>query len=734
MKKLLFLFILMLSPMLASAADVKINEATFPDLNFRNWVLAQDYGADGVLTDEEQENITSLDVRRLEIHNLKGIEYFTALKVLNCITNKLTTLDLSHNTALEKLECVGNRLTTINLLENKKLKYLSCPGSNPGNQLTALDVSECTELDTLACSGNPLETLDVSKNTKLRCLECYSNQLTVLDLSKNTVLRRLHCNDNKLTTLDLSKNTALDMLQCSSNLLTTLDITNNSALTCLSCANNKLTTLYVPNNKSLEWIICSDNQLTSLDVSGCSALKSLVCENNQLSMIYLSGCSSLISLNCSNNQLTTLDFSDNSSLTSLYCPQNHIKGTGMDALVESLPIVSVGSLYVMHFEKEQNVMTTTQVAVAKARGWTPYIFEYDIKNEYTGSEPDQDDYRPFIEEGKVWKLGGKNSGNPVQWVEYYYFDGDTIIDGKSCKQMMCQRYVSPDYRDYDIFSQFPSQSYVGAWYEEDKKVYFYVAANKQFQMKYDYSLNAYDTLQISNRYYVIGSKQMGGIKGFKGVYRDVMMWSPGYSNYNTTWLEGVGSIEGPTKNIYLGKEGYALFLMSCTVGDEVIYLNDEYEDGATSDVCEAREVRFDFTHTVKTQPRTRSRVPEKTLYGEFNALELDVNLDPLDDVYQVRIIDASGKVVYEKTINAGNIVGLNIDISTFAEGSYTVSVENSRESFVGEFNSNTTGIEEVRSKRLEPSNHYIYNLQGQRLSDKPAKGLYIQNGKKVAVK
>jgi len=39
MKKLLFLFILMLSPMLASAADVKINEATFPDLNFRNWGL-----------------------------------------------------------------------------------------------------------------------------------------------------------------------------------------------------------------------------------------------------------------------------------------------------------------------------------------------------------------------------------------------------------------------------------------------------------------------------------------------------------------------------------------------------------------------------------------------------------------------------------------------------------------------------------------------------------------------
>ena len=49
MKKHLFLFIMMLSPMLASAEDVKINETTFPDTNFRNWVLSQDYGADGVV-------------------------------------------------------------------------------------------------------------------------------------------------------------------------------------------------------------------------------------------------------------------------------------------------------------------------------------------------------------------------------------------------------------------------------------------------------------------------------------------------------------------------------------------------------------------------------------------------------------------------------------------------------------------------------------------------------------
>ena len=334
-------------------------------------------------------------------------------------------------------------------------------------------------------------------------------------------------------------------------------------------------------------------------------------------------------------------------------------------------------------------------------------------------------YETFIEEGKVWKVGPCDSGNPVQLVEYYYFDGDTIIDGKTCKQMMCQRFIAPDYSN-EYWVPTPSLSKVGAWYEENKKVYFYDEIKRSMEMKYDFSLNANDTLQIYNHFYVIGPRQTGGNKGFKGVCRDVWECGDGENIIYrcAPWLEAVGGVYGPpTLNVFnVELADPKWFLMSCTVGDEVIYLNDEYEDGATPDVLETKKVRFDFTHTVKTQPKAPTkRVAEKSLYGEYDAQQLDINLSSLEDEYLVHITDASGKVVYEKTINAGNIVGLNVDISTFAEGSYIVSVENSRESFVGEFNSNTTGIEEVRSKKLEPSNHYIYNLQGQRLSDKPAR-------------
>ena len=344
-------------------------------------------------------------------------------------------------------------------------------------------------------------------------------------------------------------------------------------------------------------------------------------------------------------------------------------------------------------------------------------------------------YRPFIEDGKVWKTGYILSGNPVKCVEYYYFDGDTIIDGKTCKQMMSQRYVSPGFSTYDIVSKWPSLNYEGAWYEEDKKVYRYISVEKRFQLMYDFSADANDTLQIYKDHppYIISSKKTGGIKGFKGVYRNVMMTLEGelLDDNISTWLEGVGNIAGPTHCVYLGEELYKDFLMSCTVGDEVIYLNDEYEDGATPDA--ARKQRIDFTHTIKIKPQSRTtRGAEASLYGEYNDQQLGINLNALDDAYQVSITDETGKAVYEKTVNAGNIVGLNIDISDYAEGRYTVAVENSNESFTAQFDTRTTKIVEGRSKREEVRGK-IYNLQGQRVSIL-RKGLNIVNGRKVYVK
>ena len=349
--------------------------------------------------------------------------------------------------------------------------------------------------------------------------------------------------------------------------------------------------------------------------------------------------------------------------------------------------------------------------------------------------PAQDAYRPFIEDGKVWKFGILNCGNPMKVVDYYYFDGDTIIDGRTCKQMMCQRFISPDYQHVEL----PSLSKVGAWYEENQKVYFYDEIRQSMKLKYDFTLEANDTLLINDYYpyekYVIGPKQSEGIEGFKGVYRDIMFCADeGQNIHSTFWLEGIGGIDGLTVNAY-NPTMYepALFLMACTVDDEVIYLNDEFEDGATPEGLGLFKKRFDFTHTTKLQPKTPRRSDEEqSLYGEYNSKLLGINLDPLDDTYQVRIFNESGNEVYEKTVNAATIVGLSIDISDYAKGCYTVTVENSNELFTGEFETETTGIEEIIYNKEETWTD-IYNLQGQRLSSLQ-KGLNIVGGKKVYVK
>ncbi len=341
-------------------------------------------------------------------------------------------------------------------------------------------------------------------------------------------------------------------------------------------------------------------------------------------------------------------------------------------------------------------------------------------------------YRPFVEDGKVWKVGNTQtiSDNSVNVVDYYYFDGDTINDGKACKQMMRQRFVSPEYSD-DYWAPEPSLITVGAWYEENKKVYFYDENKQSMVIMYDFSLNDNESMALIDGYppFIIGPKQTGGIEGFKGVYRDVMI---NQDIRSTTWLEGVGGIDGPTRNAYPETaDPMPEFLMSCAVGDEVIYLNDEYEDGATPEG--ARKSRFDFTHTIKTKPKAPRRSKEElSIYGEYNDLQLGINLNPLYDAYLVRITNESGQVFYEKTINAGSIVALSIDISAYAKGRYTVTVENSSEYFTGEFEVQTAGIDAITINK-EETNTVIYNLQGQRISSLQ-KGLNIVNGQKIYVK
>ena len=234
-----------------------------PDPNFEQALIDLGYDTapiNGSVPTANISDVTSLDVSNNNIADLTGIEDFIALIILDCRSNQLTSLDFSNNTALNTLNCSSN-------------------------QLTSLDVSNNTALTSLNCYSNQLTSLDVSNNSALIELNCYSNQLTSLDVSNNTALTNLNCRSNQLTSLDVSNNTALITLYCYSNQLTSLDVSNNTALNYLSCSNNQLTSLDVSNNTALKFLFCYENQLTSLDVSSANALTELDCGDNQLTSL-----------------------------------------------------------------------------------------------------------------------------------------------------------------------------------------------------------------------------------------------------------------------------------------------------------------------------------------------------------------------------------------------------------------------------------------------------------------
>jgi len=95
-------------------------------------------------------------------------------------------------------------------------------------------------------------------------LFCYDNDLTSLDVSIGS-LSDFRCFNNQLTFIDVSQCTALSLFLCNDNLLTALDVSQNALLTDLFCQNNELECLGANNGQNLN-LDCSNNQLSCISV------------------------------------------------------------------------------------------------------------------------------------------------------------------------------------------------------------------------------------------------------------------------------------------------------------------------------------------------------------------------------------------------------------------------------------------------------------------------------------
>ncbi len=195
--------------------DVEINETTFPDNPFREYISTSfDKDKNLILTRDELNEVTYLFVPSKEISVLTGMAYFPNLIYLNCEDNAISSIDLKSLSNLRGIYASNNHLTQILFDDSVKLEELYC--SN--NELSNLDTRLLCNLTKLYCDNNLLTTLDTLTLTNLVELNCSNNKLYSLDLTTCAALEVLECNDNVSEAtidannkLDLSSYTLLDL-------------------------------------------------------------------------------------------------------------------------------------------------------------------------------------------------------------------------------------------------------------------------------------------------------------------------------------------------------------------------------------------------------------------------------------------------------------------------------------------------------------------------------------------
>ena len=349
---LCLIMVFSLLPFTASAASsTLINEETFPDPVFREYVLK--IVGSSVLTEEKARQIEVLDVSkdnikkvlgdRAPITSLLGIRYLRYVKDLNCSGQELKkTLNLEQNSRVEKLNCRANQLTGLWFHTGSSLRYLDCSV----NQFTALNLSKNPELTELYCNGNQITALDLSANKKLQKINANCNNLTALDtrnlpeltyldlqanfdlrsidVSKKPKLEILNVAQGKLTSLNVKSNRKLVELKVFCNQLTALDVRSNYMLKKLSCFENQLTALDLSYNGALEDLSVNDNPITELDLHPLSNLQELSCSKMKLTKLDVDRCPKLRRLYCNDNQIETLDLRSNKKLETLYCQNNRL--------------------------------------------------------------------------------------------------------------------------------------------------------------------------------------------------------------------------------------------------------------------------------------------------------------------------------------------------------------------------------------------------------------------------
>ncbi|MCL2329335.1 MAG: hypothetical protein FWC39_12590 [Bacteroidetes bacterium] len=286
------------------AQEVKISTENFPDDNFRNWILEQEYGKDAILSFAEIIQIKNINVSNKKIADLTGIEFFAALETLNCSGNHLIYLDVSKERFpnLKTLSCdkqtrtlifpvsdnnVYNLAITLNKnvsFETKTITYVNGILKSTSSDTTSV-FSAPTGFKIKNNDGDSVHVnLAGTLNLELQGIAINSENFPDENF-RNWILAQSYGSGNNLSPKEIKGITSIAVSNQNIADLSGIELFDN--LKTLNCSNNNLKSLDITLPESIETLNCSGNYLTSLDASSSRfpKLKTLSCASQSLILL-----------------------------------------------------------------------------------------------------------------------------------------------------------------------------------------------------------------------------------------------------------------------------------------------------------------------------------------------------------------------------------------------------------------------------------------------------------------
>ena len=301
---------------------IEINAANFPDDILRDYIRDFDMDDDGKLSEREVDIVKAINLPSSGLRTMRGIELLPHVVSIDVSGNRLTALNLSQNSELKSLKCQSQ--DTIGLVMRKHgdtysvnlNSYISgdiggvIPQSiKAGSSDVSFDKNSGTAEFTVMASSVSYK-YDTGFNGQ--AMEVVAH--TVYDGGDSVNIDSSSFPDENFRILVRDFDTDNDGW---------LSLSEREEVSRIAITGGRVSSLKgIEFFTALTELDCSYQNLSVIDLSSNTALLRLNCSGNQLTELDISKNVELTELSCYSNRIAHLDVSKNAQLTELSCQSN----------------------------------------------------------------------------------------------------------------------------------------------------------------------------------------------------------------------------------------------------------------------------------------------------------------------------------------------------------------------------------------------------------------------------